>query len=764
VQGGDSGSNTGTAFSDDATNVSTNPKLDPSGPAENGGTTKTIALLPGSSAVDAGTTCTANDQRGLARPVNSVCDIGAYESPTEASAAPCRVDASGSGTPGGGASWSDPYIHLQAALANTACSEVWVADGLYTPGSHVSDSFTVPPGVRVYGGFAGGEGAREARMPATNVAVLSGDIGDNDTNKTGNGVTPTAGDIVGSNAYHVVKMDGTASTIAFSTVLDGFTLSAGKATGVSYVDGFGGGLLCDGRGGTCSPTLSQLVVIGNAAGSGGGMMFLGESSGISSPALRDVTFARNAATASGGGIYNGGNAGESSPALTNVTFSDNSAASLGGAMMSDGTAAGNSHGKLANVTFSGNSANYGGAMYNRGAGSGDSSPELMNVTFNGNSTSGNGGAVYNDGTVGGNSSPAFTNVILWGDTGGSGANEMVNDGTASPTINYSVVEGGDSGSNTGTAFSSGSHNTSDDPMLAALASNGGYTKTMQLLSTSSAIETGDPNVCAAPPVKGFDQRGVSRMTCDIGAYQVELGNAHDDNAASWIFTGSWMMSPSPGAYNNTLHLARSAGATASYDLFAAAGNRFVVTYLRKPGLGNLEVYLDASVTPLITIATAGPARLLSYVSPALTAGLHTVKLRRAGAGVVGFDLLELIIAKGDDRSPGITYAGGGWTNVAAGSAYMGTLKYATVTNATASFGFTGSRFSVTAAKSPGFGTLEVYVDGDPTPLATLNYDATPVVYWTYTSPTVGFGAHTVELKYVSASPSYVALDSFVIRP
>ncbi len=64
----------------------TNPGLDPAGLLSNGGPTPTIALLPGSPAVDSippgvngcGTTITT-DQRGVARPFGPGCDIGAYE-------------------------------------------------------------------------------------------------------------------------------------------------------------------------------------------------------------------------------------------------------------------------------------------------------------------------------------------------------------------------------------------------------------------------------------------------------------------------------------------------------------------------------------------------------------------------------------------------------------------------------------------------------------------------------------------------------------
>jgi CSLREA domain-containing protein len=49
--------------------------------ADNGGPTRTHALLPGSPATDAASTpeCPATDQRGVARPQGAGCDIGSYE-------------------------------------------------------------------------------------------------------------------------------------------------------------------------------------------------------------------------------------------------------------------------------------------------------------------------------------------------------------------------------------------------------------------------------------------------------------------------------------------------------------------------------------------------------------------------------------------------------------------------------------------------------------------------------------------------------------
>jgi hypothetical protein len=57
----------------------TDPKLDPL--ADNGGPTLTMALLPGSPAIDAGNTslAPATDQRGFSRPAGLAADIGAFE-------------------------------------------------------------------------------------------------------------------------------------------------------------------------------------------------------------------------------------------------------------------------------------------------------------------------------------------------------------------------------------------------------------------------------------------------------------------------------------------------------------------------------------------------------------------------------------------------------------------------------------------------------------------------------------------------------------
>jgi hypothetical protein len=65
--------------------------------ADNGGPTFTRALLAGSPARNAGAACPAADQRGIARPQGSACDIGAYEVVEQLSLSPSVAFVGGAG-------------------------------------------------------------------------------------------------------------------------------------------------------------------------------------------------------------------------------------------------------------------------------------------------------------------------------------------------------------------------------------------------------------------------------------------------------------------------------------------------------------------------------------------------------------------------------------------------------------------------------------------------------------------------------------------
>ncbi len=355
---------------------------------------------------------------------------------------PIYVDRDALGPANDGLSWTTAYTDVQDALAVAALGdEIWVAEGVYTPGSTLTATFHLTNGVALYGGFGGygiSETLRTQRDWGVHVTVLSGDIDHNDIIDP-NGVITTTANITGNNAYHVVTGSGTDTT----AVLDGFTVTGGNAIRFGIPDERGGGMLNV----LGNPTLTNVTFSGNYALDGGGGIFnfYGDSTltnvifshnratrgggmhnQYSSPTLIDVTFSRN----SGGG--GGGMSSEyGSPTLTNVSFSGNSAVSGGGGGIENE----NSNPRLNNVTFSGNSANfYGGGMFSQGG-----SLALTNATFSDNSAGLNGGGMYSD-----HGSLTMTNIAFGGNSAGSDGGGTYNSSSSLALLNV-VLSGNSAG-------------------------------------------------------------------------------------------------------------------------------------------------------------------------------------------------------------------------------------------------------------------------------------------------------------------------------
>lgn len=236
-----------------------------------------------------------------------------------------------------GTSWANGYTDLQTALIAAASgTEIWVAEGTYTPGADRTSTFQLKDGVELYGGFPqrGGDGTMESRDPWRYTTTLSGDIG----------VPETATD----NCYHVLTGNGTDST----AVVDGFCVTAGQADGMG--ESRGGGML-------------------NASGS---------------PTIRNVVFLRNYATTYGGAIANS----TASPAMENVIFYGNRSVSGGGAVDNYK----GSDPEINNALFVGNTSSQGGALNNEIS----SLPVLRHVTIVANEAEHDGGGISADGTSG----------------------------------------------------------------------------------------------------------------------------------------------------------------------------------------------------------------------------------------------------------------------------------------------------------------------------------------------------------------------------
>ena len=452
---------------------------------DNGGPTRTHAMLSGSPAIDAGDNAQvpldvedldddANateplpfDQRGAgyARILSGTVDIGAVE-------------------------FTPPPSTI---LVTTAVDE---NDGLFDPN------------------LGTGTSLREAIMAANSNPDVNTITFDSAFNGmpivltiTGRGEDASATGDLDITTEIVIQGNGAANTVidangidrvfhvlgSGNLTLDRLTIKGGTTSEA------GGGIFTEN--GTTA-TLTSVTVSNNLANlspssSGGGISSLGTLS------VTDSTISDNSSNLFGGGVQAFGAA-----TIINSTISGNSTNNLGGGIAT------NQMLTIVNATISGNSASRAGGIYGTGA----SSVSVTNSTiFDNRASSDNqGGGILNANTM----PMMLNNSLVAGNSGGDLAVTTVYSGT-----NNLIGDGSGGLSNTITG----------DPLLGPLQDNGGPTKTHALLYGSPAIDAGDnaqvpldaedldgdANVTEPLP---FDQRGAGYArilsgTVDIGAVE-----------------------------------------------------------------------------------------------------------------------------------------------------------------------------------------------------------------------------------------------------
>lgn len=213
--------------------------------------------------------------------------------------------------PGGdGSDWANALPGLREALAlagepGATITEIWVARGRYVPAApdDIGSSFQLRSGLAIYGGFAGGESSRDQRDWIAHETILSGDVGDDDV--YGNPVWYSGWNIHTPNSLHVL----TAQDADATAILDGFTITAGRATSSA-----GGGLMVVGGG----PTIRNCTFLRNLAAFGhGGGVYVHDAD----PTFIDCAFIQNwVHLGQGAGIYA---AGPAAVAVRDCVFTEN---------------------------------------------------------------------------------------------------------------------------------------------------------------------------------------------------------------------------------------------------------------------------------------------------------------------------------------------------------------------------------------------------------------------------------------------------------
>ncbi len=521
----------------------------------------------------------------------------------------------GSGDPGLVLSGGDAMrLFAVTSTGTLTLEDLTLSDGLAAGGAGGSSN---------YGGGGGG------------AAGLGGAVYNDDGAFTAEGVTFTnntaQGGAGGSVGFDGAGFGGGGGGLGGSGQSGG-TPGGNHATGGSLGGGHGGSSRSDGDaggfgggggGGGASAARGGNGGSGGFGGGGGGGTAY---SGIRHGASGGFAGFGGGPGGSGGNLANGGGGGGAglgggifsnggSVTLVNDTFTGNTAAGGAGGLASGGNSSPGATGQ-----------GLGGAVFVR-----NSNLQATFVTFssdtvtNGDESAGTASEVYTLGDGNGSTFVAtFVDDIL-GQSGDSTVNDFVagnyDVGTTpdtSASSNDLVTNNPDSGDAlTGTDIIGG------DPMLGALASNGGPTQSMVLQTGSAAIGAGITAVFPGTDTDiTADQRGVSRPSSpDLGAFEVApmsyvVTDATDGTGSSTDVTLRYAITQSLAAGGNTTitfdpSLAGLTIALTSDDASGDHGYGPTAFVIDEPG-----ITIDGSAAPGLTISGDGARRVFAVTETA----------------------------------------------------------------------------------------------------------------------------------------------------
>ena len=284
-------------------------------------------------------------------------------------------------------------------------------------------------------------------------------------------------------------------------------------------------------------TIVDCTITGNSAADDGGGLALDNKKPDNVLSITDTTIDANDAGDLGGGLK----IDAQDPlivSITNSTVSNNTAQTDAGILFDEGGITAT----INNSTISANAALYGSGGVYIGSGS---SLTVNQSTISANSSAGSYTGTDGGGIQLGDNTSVVTlsgSIVSGNSSGVAGAadfglySSLASD-TASITATNSLIGEVDS-----RITVNGTNNVSStNPMLGALANNGGPTKTMALLTGSPAIDAG-PNPVATFTGNEFDQRGAGYARVvgglvDIGAFELQPSSEPATDPIAPSFTG-----------------------------------------------------------------------------------------------------------------------------------------------------------------------------------------------------------------------------------
>jgi hypothetical protein len=600
-----------------------------------GGPTQTFALLPGSPAIDAGTStgAPATDQRGSPRA--GAVDIGSFESqgftvaiasgnnqrkPFNTAFSPLVVTVTGAnsepvnggivtftGPPSGAGIQGSP---LTGAIASGQASVTPSANGTIggpytvtatTTGASAPALFSLtntdPPNTTLTVGTTV-DHAPTSPAPFTECTTVSN-------------TTCALRDALGyaiSGTDTIVFKSGIGPTITLANgtlaLTDSVTIT-GPGAATLAVDGNGSVQVVAVNSGVTA-TIGGLTIQNGNAPTGGGLDNRGTLT------LTNSIISGNAAS-TGSGIRNAGML-----TLTNSTISGNTASVRAGGVNNGGTL------MLVNSTVTGNTASAGGGGIDNAG-----TLTLVNSTIRGNNGGVSGGGIENSGVM-----ATLMNTIVAGNSGSSGP-DIAGNVTSGGHNLIGIIDG--SSGFPGTGDLTGTGVAPLNPLLASIGVYGSAngTQTFALLPGSPAIAAG----ATGGGIPTTDQRGIARTGhTDIGAFQSQgfsLSLAGGDNQARP--TGAAFATP----------LAVTVASTHSEPV-----QNGLVTFT--PPASNASATLTTSPA---SIAANGGASVTATANA--TVGAYMVTASAAGASPnISFSLANIPALTGISPASGSTAGGG----------------------------------------------------------------------------------------------------------
>ncbi|RYD52364.1 MAG: T9SS type A sorting domain-containing protein [Sphingobacteriales bacterium] len=562
------------------------------------------------------------------------------------------VDATATGS-GNGSSWTNAYLTLSAALAasngGATSDSIFIAAGTYYPtgiqASTMRDSaFCITRGgIRLYGGYPAGGGARN---PALHQVSLDGNIG-------------AVGNIT-DNSRHVLIIAGLSVT-ADTVLLDGLTIQNGYADGgntIQYVNGkpltcrFGGGIYI-----TCCGSSKLLFnncrITNNASEGNAGSFYsltagyTGSGGGIRADSsvfeLRNTVLAHNSCK---------GGKGATNPTSGSPNYVPSGHSYGGSLAVSSGEA------RIYNCLFSENTARrmsafgmpsgygYGGAIYN------DSTVlTIANCTFAKNTSEAEyfpystgpvllkGAVLYSRTTP----LPTLTNCIFWQSR--NWPLELSKDTTAGIVGGGAVMY-----SLSWRALMAGTGNLSNTSPLFVDSANGDY----RLSAVSPAINAGSNSAVPASLTTDLDGTvRIQQSTVDMGAYEAPasglVGPATICSGAQAIFNGY----PAGGLFSATnpavitisqtgLVTGISAGTDTITYVSGTTTLRQVITVLQSPVIASISgnaVPVCPGTTLALSHALSGGSWSSANTSVATVTNAGVVAGISAGSALIKYTVV-----------------------------------------------------------------------------------------------------------------------------